>query len=211
MVSLKSQQKINALSRVTPVMNLSNKKMLMNSFFKSQFSYCPLAWMSHSRTINNKINHSHERCLRVIYNDKISSFKELLERDGSVLFQNTIGIFRSLRLKCSKFITIQLHRYLLRFFNKRNTNYQLQHTSHFSVPPVRSVYNVTESLSFLGLRIWDIAPTELKEVKPLSAFKSRIKTWWPQNCPCRLCKRYLPNIGNLGLFHDWWQQKIVHA
>ena len=62
--------------------------MLMNSFFKSQFSYCPLVWMCHSRTINNKINHLHERCLRLIYNNKISSFKELLERDRSVPLHN---------------------------------------------------------------------------------------------------------------------------
>ena len=60
----------------------------MNSFFKSQFSYCPLVWMCHSRTINNKINHLHERCLRLIYNNKISSFKELLERDRSVPLHN---------------------------------------------------------------------------------------------------------------------------
>ena len=69
-------------------MNLSKKNMLTNSFFKSQFSYCPLVWMCHSRTINNKINHLHERCLRLIYNNKISSFKELLERDRSVPLHN---------------------------------------------------------------------------------------------------------------------------
>ena len=69
-------------------MNLSKKNVLMNSFFKSQFSYCPLVWMCHSRTINNKINHLHERCLRLIYNNKISSFKELLERDWSVPLHN---------------------------------------------------------------------------------------------------------------------------
>ena len=128
--------------------------MSMNSFFKSQFSYCPLIWMCHSRTINNKISYLQERCLRVIYNDKVSSFKELLERNKShcvksvqirsffwslfsrirtecifpysirmrentdqkklyiwthftqCLFQYTIGIFRYLRLRCSKFITI---------------------------------------------------------------------------------------------------------
>ena len=79
-------------------------------------------------------------------------------------------------------------------FNKRNPNYQLRHTSHFSIPPVRSVYNGTENLSFLGPKIWDIVPTELKEVKTLSAFKSGIKKWWPQTCPCRPCKQYLPNI-----------------
>ena len=60
----------------------------MNYFFKSQFNYCPLIWMCHSHTINNKINHLHERCLHVIYNDKISSFKELLDRDGSLPIHN---------------------------------------------------------------------------------------------------------------------------
>ena len=38
----KASNKISALSRVTPFMNLPKKKMLMSSFLKSQFSYCPL-------------------------------------------------------------------------------------------------------------------------------------------------------------------------
>ena len=78
-------------------------------------------------------------------------------------------------------------------FNKRNLNYQLRHTLLFSIPPVKSVNNGTESLSCLGTIIWDIVPAEVKKVKTLSAFKSGIKNW-PRNCPCRLCKRYLPNI-----------------
>ena len=73
-------------------------------------------------------------------------------------------------------------------FNKQNPNYQLCYILHFSVPPVRSVHDGTESLSLLGPKIWDIVPTELKEVKMLSAFKSEIKEWWLQNSPCRLCK-----------------------
>ena len=36
---------------------------------------------------------------------------------------------------------------------------------------------LTESLPLLGPKIWDIVPTELKEVKTLSAFKSGIKNW----------------------------------
>ena len=56
----------------------------MNAFFTSQFSFCPLAVMCHSRTNNNKINRFHERCLRIVYNNKQSSFNELLEKDGSV-------------------------------------------------------------------------------------------------------------------------------
>ena len=109
----KGSNNINALSRVTPFMNLSKKKILMNSFLKSQFSYCPLVWMCHSPTINNKINHLHERCLRVIYNGKISSFKELLERDWSVPLHNRN--LQILTTGCLKFTTIQLCRYLWRF------------------------------------------------------------------------------------------------
>ena len=40
--------------------------------------------MCNSRTNNNQINRLHERCLRIVYNDKQSSFNELLEKDGSV-------------------------------------------------------------------------------------------------------------------------------
>ena len=73
-------------------------------------------------------------------------------------------------------------------FNKRNINYKLRQTSHFSVPPVRSAYNGAESLMFLGRMTWDIVPTELKAVKTLSTFKSGFKKWWPPNSSCRLCK-----------------------
>ena len=40
--------------------------------------------MLHSRQNNKKINHLHERCLRLIQNDKLSSYEELLEKDGPV-------------------------------------------------------------------------------------------------------------------------------
>ena len=56
----------------------------MNSFFRSQFNYCPLIWMCHNRTNNRKKNRLHGRCLQIIYNDKQSSFIELLEKDNSV-------------------------------------------------------------------------------------------------------------------------------
>ena len=78
----KASRKVNALTRVLPYMSLSKKKILMNSFFNSQFSYCPLICMFHSRIMNNKINRLHERCMRLIYEDKTSSFEELLEQDN---------------------------------------------------------------------------------------------------------------------------------
>ena len=67
-----------------PYQSLSKKKKLLSLFFNSQFNYCPLIWMFYSRIINNKINRLHERCLRLLYGDKSSSFEKLLEQDKSV-------------------------------------------------------------------------------------------------------------------------------
>ena len=39
----------------------------MKAFVISQFNYCPLTWMFHNRTLNNKINKLHERALRLVY------------------------------------------------------------------------------------------------------------------------------------------------
>ena len=65
-------------------MSLEKKKLLMNSFFNAQFNYCLLIWMLHGRSNNSKIKHLHERCLKLIYNDKQSSYKELLIKFGTV-------------------------------------------------------------------------------------------------------------------------------
>ena len=66
----KAGRKIHALSRILPYMNFEKRRLLMNSFFTSQFNYCPFVWMFHSRTMNNKINQLHERCLRIVYSGK---------------------------------------------------------------------------------------------------------------------------------------------
>ena len=50
------------------------RNLLLNSFIKSQFTYCPLIWMFTSRYLNNALNNIHERALRLIYNDHEKPF-----------------------------------------------------------------------------------------------------------------------------------------
>ena len=80
----KASLKLNALARIAPSLNVSEKRIIMKSFIESQFGYCPLIWMFHCRGLNNKINRIHERALRISYNDKSSSCGELLTKDRSV-------------------------------------------------------------------------------------------------------------------------------
>ena len=80
-------------------------------------------------------------------------------------------------------------------FRGRDFCYNLRSNSNFAVPNVKSVFHGSESISYLGPKIWDIVPFELKELTSLNAFKKNIKKWQPKNCPCRLCKQYMSNLG----------------
>ena len=49
----KASQKLIALARVAQYMNVAQCRLIMNALIFSQFGYCPLVWMFHSRK-NNK-------------------------------------------------------------------------------------------------------------------------------------------------------------
>ena len=79
----KASQKLNALARMASSLKFKQRKLLLNAFITSQFSYAPVVWMFHSRKLNNRINHIHEMAMRLVYKDYTSSFDELLFKDNS--------------------------------------------------------------------------------------------------------------------------------
>ena len=79
----KATTKLNVLSRISYYMDHLKRRLLVNAFFTSQFNYCPFTWMFHSRKLN-KINRLYKRCFRLIYNDWIASYEELLDKDSYV-------------------------------------------------------------------------------------------------------------------------------
>ena len=75
----KAGKKLSALARLSHCMSLKQRRVLMKSFKEAQFGYCQLIWMFHTRELNKKINHIHERALRIVYRGSSSSFTELLK------------------------------------------------------------------------------------------------------------------------------------
>ena len=48
------------------------------AFITSQFSYYPLVWIFHSRTLKNQVSKTYERALRLVYkNETFMSFHHL--------------------------------------------------------------------------------------------------------------------------------------
>ena len=79
----KASAKLNALNgvsgySVSGYKNPDKRRLSVNAFFSSQLAY--ISWMFHKRELNHKIHRLHERYLRVVYHDRISSFEELLKK-----------------------------------------------------------------------------------------------------------------------------------
>ena len=143
----------------------------MNSFFNSQFSNCPLIWMFHSRIMNNKINRLHERCMPLIYRDKTSLFEELLEQNKSVSIH--VGTCKCWPHLC---VATSIEVCLSEIFRRLGICYNLRSNSYFAVPNVKSVFHGSKSISYLGPKICDTVPIELKQLTSLNAFKKVLKT-----------------------------------
>ena len=76
----KTSQKLHAIIRVSLFMSLHQQKTIMNDIITSQFGYCPLIWMHHSRKMHRQINKIHGRALCIVYVENASSFVDLLKK-----------------------------------------------------------------------------------------------------------------------------------
>ena len=99
----------------------------MNAFILSQFSYCPLIWMVHSRKLNHRINKIHERALRIVYNDHQCTFEELLEKDNSfTIHKKTLQKLAIDMFKVKNGLSVQLVR---KNFHFQENHYNFRHQS----------------------------------------------------------------------------------
>ena len=189
----KASQKLNALARIAHFMNINQRRLIMKAFICSQFSYCPLIWMFHSRQFNNRINSLHERALRIVYRDYTSSFKELLKKDNSVtVHQKNLQVLATEIFKTKNGLNPEIMQEVFKF---NEHNYGFRSATELVRTNMKTVKYGTETVTNLGAKIWDLVPSEYKELKSIALFKSKISLWETDNCPCRLCKTYIQNIG----------------
>ena len=167
----------------------------MNSFFKTVFNCCPLIWMCQSRENNREINRLYESCLRTMYNDKQSSFNEVLENDDSVsIHERNLHVLATEMYKISNGLSTPLMKDI---FATNKNPYNLRQNSQFSKPPINTMYHGTGVISSLGPKTWHLVPSNLKEISELDQFKKGIKQWKPEDCTCTLCKVFMQNVSFL--------------
>ena len=84
----KSSQKLHTLSKISQYVLPNKKRNLFKTSGTFQINYCPLVWMCHSRTLNNRINDTNYRALRIVYQDKKIKFWRVITEGQICLYQH---------------------------------------------------------------------------------------------------------------------------
>ena len=194
----KASGKLSALTRLARIVPFEKKKILMNAFIEQQFnnSSYPLIWMFCSSVQDKKINNVHKRALRQVYSDFTSTFAELLDRDNSVtVHQRNIQLVAIEMFKATKELGPKIVRELFTFNQNNNSD------RTFSRPNVEHKTTGENTQAYYGPIVWDeMLPNEYKAIETLKKFKTAIKKWRPDNCPCSLCGEYVHGVGRVTTF-----------
>ena len=129
----------------------------------------------------------------MVYDDENLTFKELLDLDDSMTVHHKN--IQKLAIEMFK-IKNNLSPPLMKDIFKENTNtYDLRDKRCWEPRNVRTIHFGTETISYRGPKTWDMVPQHIKDAVSLPEFKSKIKTWKPNDWTCRLCKTFIPQLG----------------
>ena len=82
-------------------------------------------------------------------------------------------------------------------FERRNNAYNLRDFHEFATKRKRTVKMGPDTLNYRSPQLWLILPESVRQMNSLAQFKECVRKWNCIDCPSRLCKLYLPNIGFL--------------
>ena len=131
----------------------------MKTFIQSQFNYCSLTWMFHSRILNNKINKLHERTLRLVYKNENLTFQDLLELGNSVtLHQKKLQKLATEMYKAKNNLP---PRPMQDLFNAQVITHDLRNKRYWDIPQTRKVCYGIELVRYRGPKTWKFLPDNI--------------------------------------------------
>ena len=136
-----------------------------------------------------------------ITGDHTSDFDTQLQNDNDTC--NNYRNIQTLMVEIYK-IKNKLNPPIMGFmFERRNNTYNFINFPEFATKRKRTVKMDLETLNYRSPQLLSILPENLRQVNSLGQFKESVRKKDYIDCPCRLCKLYLSNIGFLYIYNAY--------
>ena len=109
-----------------------------------------------------------ERALKIVYNDKSSSFRELLERHKSVtIHERNIQVLLTEIFKVKSGFAPEIMTEILKF---KDHSYDLRKNNCTDRQIIKSCKYGSETVLNRGVKVWDILPENIEKAESLQDF-----------------------------------------
>ena len=183
---------LSALIRLNNFLCFEGKRVLINSYFMSNFNYCPLVWMFSNTTFLKIIENLQKRAFKFLHNNY-----QLNNECLNVNYQSTNSSAMNVRRPC--FLCVEIYKtinnlnpiFMKQIFELRKTNRNVleKYGLNLNIPNYYQVAFGEKSLRIFGPKIWKSLPYHIKSSKNLETFKTVIKNWDGVNCKSVIYKK----------------------
>ena len=145
------------------------------------------------RRIMHKMNKIYERSLRLLLKNYKDDFQDLLRSSGDISIHQIC--INSLLTEVYKYIHGLSPEIINEVFSTKANIYNKRQFNVFETHMPNSNRYGLNLVLYKANKLWNLLPENLKSSPSLTLFKNEIKLWQCFNCPCNICKSYVPNLG----------------
>lgn len=184
MICSKAARQLNALRRLSRLLDLNSRMAIYKSFIQSNFNYCPAVWHSCGKVNTELMERIQHRALKFVFRSKCT-YEELLRRAN----MSTLAIDRikKLAVEVHKIIHQNSPQSLSTLVCKRHSDYNLRGSYKLDLPRVNTTKYGRNSFKYQAANIWNHLPNELRMTTDLGLFKTLLNSWSGETCKCAVC------------------------
>jgi len=179
-VCKKAGRQINAVMRLCNVLDTEVKVAIYKSFIQSNFNYCPVIWLICGETNLSKLAKLQYRALKFVYNDFTSDYEQLLLKGNHVSM--SVHLMHTVAVEVYKCMYNIAPEYIQALFERHNHCYGTRNESKIVQKRFNTVRHGYYSFKYLGAKIWNNLPRDVKACTSINEFKRNLKSW--KNCSC---------------------------
>ena len=172
-ICTKASRQINAIMRLSNVLDVNVKESMYKTFIKSTFNYCPVVWMMCSKGNLVKLEKLQCRALRFVYCDYLSSYDELLSRSKQLSL--SVQLMYNLAVEVYKCMNGLAPTYLCSLFDVQNHQYNCRGHKSVKQKKFKTIKHGYQSFTYIGSKLWNALPNEVRKSTDVHTFKKAVK------------------------------------